>query len=1327
MADMDVVAAPQVEPLVFPASFGQQRLWLLHRLEPESTAYTIPFLIRLSGPLAVGALADALSKLIGRHEVLRTTFFEELGEVFQRVAPAEAVRLDVIDVSKEPDSELAARELASGVLAERFSLAEGPLLRASLARLDEDEHLLILALHHSVADGWSMGVLKRDLAELYNAGIERRPAVLPELPVQYGDFAVWQRETLQGSRLDGQLAHWRRALEGAPSLLDLPTDRPRPPFQGSSGAHRRLWLDAALTAQLKAIGHAEGATLFMVLLAGLTALLSRYSDQDDIVVGTPVASRSRVELEDLIGFFSNTLALRSDLSGDPTFSELLRNARDVTLDAYAHQDMPFDRLVAELNPERGLGHAPIVQVLFALQHAGGRPLELSGLKTSIVELERSTSKFDLAVLTLESDEGLRLSFEYSTELFEADTIDRMLEHYEMLLRAALEDPGRRVAELRLLGEQQRDEALGMSVAVAPGEPAGCLHEMFADQVARAPDAPAVVHEGVMLTYGELDRRANQLAHRLRALGVGRDCLVALCLERSLDMIVAVVAVLKAGGAYVPMDPDNPAERLGFVLSDTGAPVLLTHEPLLDRLPMHEASVVCLDAEAAALATEPITAPEVGSVPGDLAYVIYTSGSTGRPKGVLVEHRNVARLFSCTEAWFGFGASDTWALLHSYAFDFSVWEMWGALLYGGKLVIPSHWTVRSPEALSRLLAFERVTVLNATPSLFSGAMGELLSVADRLCVRVVVFGGEALRPVALARWFEHFGDGGPVLVNMYGITETTVHVSYQVVAAEAVARAGSPIGVALPDLELHVLDAAGAHVPTGVPGEIYVGGAGVARGYLNRPELTAERFVANPFGEGRLYKSGDRARRLPGGGLDFLGRGDAQVKVRGYRIELGEIESALLTHDAVSETAVTALQVAPDDTRLAAYFVPAAGSSGTADLPAVLHTHVKGFLPPHMVPASIMAVDSLPLTSNGKLNRRALPTPTWGARSVSMPPRTPTEQEVADLWREMLDVERVGAEDSFFALGGHSLLAVRLFAEIEERLGVKLPLATLFQGDTVAELAAAIVRERASSKPWSPIVALRSEGSRAPLVVISLANLNSDFLPYRQLVEQLGSDQPVYGLQSPGMDGRTLPMGTVEELAAHYVRELRAFQPGGPHLLLGLAFAGMVAYEMARQLDEAGEPPVLLAMLNSAPYGRRSEPPLHAGDARTWRPWLSRRRKNLNHKLGMAYYEHLLRHGRKRPRRSLWDLHLMASSRARQSYVAPPTRARIDWFGVASERHEQFAARWAPLALGGVKYHPVVGGPEDTWNLRFLTRPHVDSIAATLRRVIDARMAERAEP
>ncbi len=1059
-------AAPVDEVARAPCTFAQERLWFLDQAG-AGAAYNLPLCARISGTLDEGALARGLQEVVRRHAALRTTIAAADGSPVQVVAHDLPLELERQDLRAHPERAAEARRRAAALVATPFDLERGPLLRAALLRLSGDEHVLAMAFHHIICDGWSHAVVFRELGALYTAYARGEEPALPAPALQYPEFARLQRTALEPAALSAQRAWWRERLAGSPAALELPTDRPGPPVLTQHGATRRRTLAAGTTAGVRALARAAGATAFATLLAAYAALLSRYSGQETVLIGTTTSGRDGAELEGAVGFYANTVVLRAELGGDPTFAELVGRMRDVVRGAVAHQQVPFEWLVADLDVARDASRHPIFQVFFA-QTPPAR-LALEGAEPYPVSLPGA--RFEI-VLSVEEDDGLTLVWEYSTDLFDEATAERLDRHYLRLLEAAIAEPDVPIARLALMSEAEQRSVVLQSGARAPDQPLACLHELFCAQAARTPDAPAAVHEGVVLTYGLLDARANRLAHRLRALGVGRDTLVALCLERSLDVVVAVLGVLKAGGAYVPLDPEYPPERLGFVLEDTRSPVVITQARLLDRLAGRTAATrLCLDADAdaAELATQPVTAPEPITQQGDLAYVIYTSGSTGRPKGVQVEHRQVARLFSSTEAWFGFGASDTWSLLHSYAFDFSVWEMWGALLYGGKLVIPSHWTVRSPEALARLLAVERVTVLNATPSLFTGVMDELLSVADQLSVRVVVFGGEALRPAALARWFARFGDGGPALVNMYGITETTVHVTYQPVKAGALARGGSPIGVPLPDLELHLLDAAGAHVPTGVPGEIYVGGAGVARGYLNRPELTAERFVANPFGEGRLYRSGDRARRLPDGGLDFLGRADEQVKVRGYRIELGEIESALLSHDAVSEAAVIALEVGEGDTRLAAYVVAARGGRA-ADLPATLQAHLEQQVPAHMVPASLVAVDALALTANGKLDRGALPPPVWeqeGESAAFVAPRSATEEAVAEVWREVLGIERVGAQDSFFALGGHSLLAARIATKVRDRFVIELSVRTLFDHPTLAAFAACVDAARGVQEPEAP--------------------------------------------------------------------------------------------------------------------------------------------------------------------------------------------------------------------------------------------------------------------
>ena len=1042
-----------------PCTPAQERLWFLDQTG-AGAAYNLPLAARIREPLDVDALTRALQEVVRRHAALRTAIAAEDGTPVQVVSADVPVEVERRDLRGSDDPEARARSHVEDLAAAPFDLGRGPLLRAALLRLDEADHVLALVVHHIVCDGWSHAVVFRELGALYRAFARDAEPNLPAPPVQYLDYARGLRQTLDPAVHDADRNWWRERLAGSPAALELPTDHPRPRVLSQRGATRRSRLAAETASGVRALARATGATSFATLLAAYAALLSRYSGQETLMIGSTAAGRDRSELENTVGFFANTVVLRAELGGEPTFAELVQRMRDTVRDAVSHQDVPFERIVADLGVRRDAGHHPLFQVFFA--QTPPALLELDGAEPFPVALPGA--RFEI-VLSVEEEEagGLTLVWEYSSDLFDAAAIERFDRQYVHLLGAAIGDPQTPVGRLPLMSGEERRAVVGRGAANAPDQPVGSLHELFAAQAARTPDAPAAVHEGVMLTYRILDERANQLAHRLRALGVGRESLVALCLERSLEMVVAALAVLKAGGAYVPLDPAYPPERLAFVLEDTQAAVVLTQERLRERLAGRTTgTLLCLDSEARTLAAEPVEAPEPDSSPEDVAYVIYTSGSTGKPKGVLVEHRNAARLFSSTEAWFGFGPSDIWTMLHSYAFDFSVWEMWGALLYGGCLVIPSEWTVRSPEALARMLVFERVTVLNVTPSLFTSAMDELLAMADSLAVRVVVFGGEALRPAALGRWFERFGGDGPSLVNMYGITETTVHVTYRPIGPEEVTSGGSPIGIPLPDLELHVLDAAGEPVPVGVPGEIHVGGAGVARGYLNRPGLTAERFVPNPFGPGRLYRSGDLARRLPDGELDFLGRGDAQVKVRGYRIELGEIESALLGADAVAEAAVTAVPVAENDTRLAAYVVAASGADSKG-LPALLKARLEAELPAPMVPAAIELIDALPRTTNGKLDRAGLPAPAWDDDRDTeefVAPRTATERTVAEVWREVLGVDQVGVEDSFFALGGHSLLAARIATKVRDHFAIELSVRALFDNPTLAAFARQVDAARA---------------------------------------------------------------------------------------------------------------------------------------------------------------------------------------------------------------------------------------------------------------------------
>ncbi|MEW5927432.1 MAG: non-ribosomal peptide synthase/polyketide synthase, partial [Gemmatimonadota bacterium] len=1053
-----LVRVPRDGPM--PLSFAQQRLWFLDRLAPGSAAYVMSFAFRLRGPLDARALERALAELARRHETLRTVFVPaDDGGAHQLILPPAPPALPLADLSglPAPAREAEARRLAAADAARPFDLERGPLLRATRLRLGDAEHAVLFALHHVVSDGWSMAVLVGEVSALYTAFAEGRPSPLPELPVQYADFAVWQRAWLSGGVLRRQLDYWRGRLAGAPPVLALPTDRPRPPVPGERGGVRPVAVPAEVVDGLRALARREGATLFAVLLAGWQLLLARWADEEDVVVGSPVAGRTRPELEPLIGFFVNTLALRLDVAGDPTVRELVGRARDTVLGGQAHQDLPFERLVEEVAPDRSLDHTPLFQATFALQNVEQAALRMGPLAVEPLDAGPEPAKFDLGLALSEEGDRLEGALSFRAELFDGATLERLPERYVRLLAGMAANPDGRAAGLALAGEAEWRRVLEEWNPVRAFPVRGTLHGAFAEQAARAPDAPAVTDGERVLTYAELDRLAGRLAGRLRLAGVGPEVPVAVCMERSAGMLVAILGVLKAGGLYVPLDPAHPAERLGWVLSDSAARVLVVQPHLADRFPEHGAATVRLHADGSGPEAGPETAPGVPVPPDSLAYVIYTSGSTGRPKGVMVSHASVLRLLDATDGWFGFGADDAWTLFHSFAFDFSVWEIWGALLRGGRLVVVPRDVGRDPAAFRALLARERVTVLNQTPSAFRQLAAADAEAGDAagLALRWVVFGGEALEPAALRPWTERHGCEAPRLANMYGITETTVHVTFRPISREDVAvGAASPIGVPIPDLRVYVLDAGGGPAPTGFPGEMFVGGPGVARGYLGRPELTAERFVPDPFsGEAgaRLYRSGDRARWSARGELEYLGRLDAQVKVRGFRIEPGEIEAALLAHPGVREAAVLAREDAPGDRRLAGYVVPAAGPVDAAELRGWL----RGRLPEYMVPAAFVALETLPLTANGKLDRRALPAPERLEAEGFAAPRTPTEEVLAGIWAEVLGVDRVGAHTGFFDLGGHSLLATRVVSRVREAFGVELPLRALFEAPTVAGLAARV--------------------------------------------------------------------------------------------------------------------------------------------------------------------------------------------------------------------------------------------------------------------------------
>jgi amino acid adenylation domain-containing protein len=1213
-----------LKPKRFPLSFAQQRLWFLEQLIPNTPAYNVTITLQLTGSLQIGALQRSLNTIVRRHEPLRTTFSVEDGQPIQSINPPRQLRLPLLDLRALPASqrERQARSLIYVAGVRPFDLARGPLFHACLLCLDDDEHVLLLLLHHIIFDEWSQGIFFHELTTLYAAEVAGQPARLPELPIQYADYAIWQREWLQGDVLEAQLAYWRRQLAGAPAILELTTDRPRPLVQTFHGADYRFALAPSLCTALQALSREAGATLFMTLLAAFQLLLARYIGRNNITVAVPLVGRTRTELEGLIGFFVNTLALHTDLHGNPSFREALGRVREVCLGGFAHQELPFEKLVEELRLDRNLSHPPLAQTAFDLQRRSDHRLVFPGLTWRWWNADAVVAKLDLALFMQEAALGLEAALEYNTDLFDLATIGRMAGHLQILLEGIVADPDRRISDLPLLTEAERGELLAVAPIHSAVPPETSLHRLLEAQAERVPDSVALIVEQAHTTYRELNRRANQLAHFLAGRNMHSGTLIGLCMERSQELIIGLLGILKVGGAYVPLDPSYPPERLAFVLKDTQTPLLLTQQSLAATLSANCAQMLCLDAEWPAIEACSAANPSSVIVADHPVYVIYTSGSTGQPKGVVVVQRGIVNLALSMAEEIGLGTSQRFLQFASFSFDASAIQLFPTLISGATLVLHPNPSQLTNQELLDLCDRQQITVLDLPAAFWHQWVADLAAQGRRLpgSVRMCMTGGERVTRESLHLWAGIAGKSTGFL-SSYGPTEATVTTMIFTTTSAAATHLDIPnvlLGDPIANTRIYLLDRHMRLVPIGVPGEIYIAGIGVARGYLGRPDLTAERFVPNPFADRakqpssaaenilqsticnlqsaigtRLYRTGDLARHGPDGRVTFLGRVDDQVKIRGFRIEPGEVAAAIRQHPRVREVVVVAREDPRDDKQLVAYVVARTGDStgssqaahtgdDAVSLILQLRTFLAARLPAHMLPAAFVQLDELPLNANGKIDRLALPAPDRAQTAdghAGVTPRNLLERQLVQIWEDLLGTAPIGVTDNFFDQGGHSLLVVRLMAQIQNQFGRSLPLASLFEGATIAQLAGVLRRDPDTSR-WSPVVQIQSGGARRPFFCIH--PIGGSALVYLNLARYLGKDQPFYGLEAPNLADIDRSELRIEDMAAQYVEAVRQVEPHGPYLLGGWSFGGVVAFEMAQQLQQMGQEVRLLVLIDSHP-------------------------------------------------------------------------------------------------------------------------------------------------
>lgn len=1296
-----------------PLTHTQLRAWFLVQLDPDGSAYNETRAHRFDGPLDLHALEGALRQVMQRHEILRTTFELAGDQPVQRVHDEATLDLSQVDLSLQEAPTVATelQRLQAEFGQTQFDLERGPLMRFCIVHLNTHAHLLLRAWHHIVTDGWSVRVFEHELSALYNAQLSGSTCALQALPIQYADYALWQRRWLSGAVLEQQLAYWRTQLAELPTL-QLPTDHARPALQSDRGARLQLALPGALAQRLHALGRTEGATLFMAGLAAFKVLLARYCGSTDIVVGTPIAGRSRTELEPLIGFFANTLVLRTDLSGAPSFREVLARVRECALGAYSHQDLPFERLVEALAPVRDLSRNPLFQVAFAMHAAQPQALQLHGLQVQAIELPVTHSKFDLSLDLSEHGAELHASFEFCTELFDRGTIARLAEHFARLLTACLDHSDVSVHALPLLSPAEQHTLLSQWNDTRSDDALdGTAVEGFKQQAQRTPQATAVLLGERAMSYAELAAQAARLARRLRALGVGADVPVGVSLQRSHELVVAILAVLEAGGVYLPLDPELPDDRLQFMLDDSQAKVLLTQAALRERFVADGRPVISVDEDGAPEPDGGGAAVEQTPSPDALAYLIYTSGSTGTPKGVQLGHRGLTNLmrWMCREI----DLTANSRVLHktSIGFDASLWELLAPLQVGATVVLAEPGDHRDAHAMLRTLREQAITHLMLVPSAAHALLDdEALALSQSL--RHIQFGGEALDWELVREYRRRLPHTR--LSNFYGPSEATDVATAYEIQAVADGPGVVPIGKPIANVRCHVLDAQRQPAPVGVVGELYIGGVGLARGYLKRAELSAERFVPDPWRPGeRLYRSGDLARYRSDGVIIFCGRDDHQIKLRGYRIELGEIEAALANCPGVAHAVVQRRDDRPGSQRLVAYV------AGTALQPQTLAAQLALRLPAYMVPAAIVVLPALPLTLNGKVDLRALPAPpadpAVGAGRTA--PRDDVERTLCRTWAEVLGIDEVGIDDNFFEIGGHSLLAARLFARLDKAFGRSLALGVLFAAPTVRQLAPHY-RDTGiqPGQPSPALVALQPAGRRPPLYF--LPGVFGNVVGYVDLVRALGPDQPIFGLQSIGLDGASAPIDSMQGIAQRHVSEIRAHQPHGPYAVTGVCFGATVAYEIARQLLAAGETVAYLGLIAPAlreGYGAAAGPSLATRRLKRsaalvtlvrerWHAYVREmkglgllgRLRYLARKLATLARNAATPHAFKDAQRELNQLEVyQANARALDTYTRRPLQGRLCALDIIESEERMLHAPsppidWGKFWAGTVVQHPVPG-------------------------------------